>query len=155
MNTELKIVAKQADIKVHHVDPMMLPFVWDECKKHLQKACDRSHGDVTLPGIYSRLMSGDNLLVITRDGTEVIAACTLQVQTNDSGTKYLYIPCVAGDRMDEWMDQFIVVAMAIAKDMGCSQLRGMSVRKGWLRKLNSNGYNWMSLHDVVMCELGE
>ena len=45
--------------------------------------------------------------------------------------------------MSEWLDKFLIIAQAIAKDLNCTTLRGFSCRgthgkDAWLRALNKN-----------------
>ena len=55
--------------------------------------------------------------------------------------------------LDEWAEDFMVILKAAAKGYGCSELRGMAVRKGWMTKLKPLG--WEEMFTTVRCTLGD
>jgi len=148
MNAVLK---ERDEITIAACPPQMLAAVWDQCIPFLEKVVARSHGEITIDSVKARLQRADSLLVVICDGTEVIGACVVEVRVMDSGLRALFIPIVGGTRMFEWMDQFLEIAKAIAKDYDCTELRGMAVRKGWMRILKA--HKWEEVHQVVKCKL--
>ena len=129
----------------------MVPIVWARVAPMLQLPCDMSHNETDIESVYARLMAGDSLLTLVSKGTEIVAAITLNVVTFDTGLKALYLPLVSGKYFDQWCDRYFKVVCAIAKDLNCTELRGISVRKGWLRKLRKYGFEEVST--IVRCPL--
>lgn len=130
----------------------LIDVVWPQAEPLLKKAIDLTN-EVTLESVYSRLKSGDDLLLTVSKGPDIIAAITLEIRTFDSGVKALWLPLVGGDMMAEWMDRVLEVSEAIAKDFSCGELRGIAVRKGWMRKLAPLG--WEEVCTIVKKTVGD
>ena len=118
----------------------MVEYVWDECTPFLEMVLAKAPEDIGLDKVYNRCLSGDTMLVIITDGSEIIAVNTLEVRELDSGNKILFLPIIGGSRTEEWQDRFIDLAHEIARHHDCIELRGMAVRKAWLRKLSRYGF---------------
>lgn len=131
----------------------MLGIVWPLAAPHIERVIQKAPDEITMDALYKRVTSSNSLLVVICDGKDVIAANILEVRTFDTGIRSLYIPITGGDRLNEWMVDFLTVCKAIAKDYKCTQLRGLAVRKGWMRKLEPLG--WEEVHTVIKCEIGE
>lgn len=65
----------------------------------------------------------------------------------------LYIPITAGSDLDEWMDEFLEIAAAVARDYECVELRGLAARQGWLKKLKP--YGWEEVFTTIRYRIGE
>lgn len=131
----------------------LVELVWPQVEPLLMKAVERSHGEADINALKSTTLLGDTLIVTVSEGTKIIAASTLEVRQFDTGLKTLYVSFVGGERIGEWLHRFFEVCKAIAKDLNCSELRAVSVRKGWMRKLQALG--WEEISTVIKCELGE
>lgn len=131
----------------------LVDVVWPQCIEHIQRVVDRAHGEITLDSVKSRLMTGNSLLVTISKGVEIVACNILEVRVMDSGLRALYIPITGGHDLDQWMPRFLEVAKAIGKDYKCKELRGLAVRKGWMRVLKQ--YNWEEVHTVIKCDIEE
>ena len=131
----------------------LLGMLWPKAVKHIERVVAKAPDEITIEKLHERLLSGNSMLVVICDEQEVIAANILEVRTFDTGIRSLYIPITGGNRLDEWMEDFLNVCKAIAKDFKCTQLRGLAVRKGWMRKLEPLG--WEEVHTVIKCEIGE
>ena len=131
----------------------IIDLIWDKVKHILELPINLSHGEATLTSTYNKLKSGESLLITISDKDVVIAVCTIEVRTFESGIKALYIPLIGGKNMNLWMDRFIEIAKGIAKDFGCTELRGIAVRKGWMRKLQPLG--WEEVSTVIKYNIGE
>lgn len=129
----------------------MVPMLWEKLVKHIEVPVSMSHNESTVEFIYEQLVTGQMLAVTVSDGTDIEAVNILEVREFCTGLRTLYIPFVAGHRMDEWMDRFLDIAKAIAKDLNCTELRGIAVRKGWLRKLKD--YGWEDISTIIKCEV--
>lgn len=133
------------------VPATLIEVLWDKVTPHLQRVVDVAHGEITLDSVKAKLIRGDALLITISDQDSIIAVNTMEVRYFDSGRKAMFIPITGGDNLDLWMDRFLKVAKAIAKDHGCDELRGLAVRKGWMRKLAP--YGWEEVHTVISCKI--
>lgn len=122
------------------VPPTMVDFIWPKCLPFFEMVKEKAPEDVGIETVYNRIMSGDTMLAAVLEGDEVIAINTLEIKELDSGNKILFLPIIGGARTKEWEDRFIELAHGIARVNNCIELRGMAVRKGWLRKLSSYGF---------------
>lgn len=118
----------------------MVELIWDKTIPHMQRAVDKSHGDVTMESVKRNLVIGKTLLVVITDGADIVAVNTLQIQTLESGVRVLIALVIGGHEVDSWTEQFLEVMKLIAKEHGCTELRGGAVRKGWLKKLEQFGW---------------
>jgi len=149
MNAEQKI----SDLIVSACPISMLGLIWHQVEPILQRVVDRVPDDLTMFAIQKRLMSGQQMMVTVSRGADIIAVNIIEVKVLDSGKRTLYLPIIGGDEFDAWSDQVMDVAKAIAKDYNCTELRGMSVRKGWMHKLKK--YGWEESFTTLKLELGE
>jgi len=149
MNMEAQI----NDLIIAAVPATMIELVWTKVEPHIQRVIDKAPDDLLMSKIKDRLISGSTLLVTISRDTEVIAINVLDVKVLDTGKRVLYIPITGGDELDSWMADFLKIAAAIAKDYNCTELRGMAVRKGWMRKLKQFG--WEESFTTIRCEIGE
>lgn len=131
----------------------MIDLIWDRVAPQLERPIALSHGEVTLESIKRRLITGDVLLITVSRGTEIIAVNTVEVRESESGLRALYIPLIGGSEMEDWMDRFLDIVKAIAKDFNCTELRGIAARKGWMRKLKPLG--WSEVSTIIKCDVGE
>lgn len=127
----------------------MLDHVWDKCVPHLEKVVKKSPSELSLETIRESLEKGNQMLFAISDGPEVVAVNVVETISFATGLKVLSIPITGGTRMDEWMERFLKIANSLAIDLGCTELRGMAVRKGWLRKLES--YGWEPFFTAIRC----
>lgn len=140
------------DLIIGAVPVNLVEVIWDKVEPLVQMVVDKSD-DIDKTIVKERLIEGTNLLVTISRGPEVIAINVLDVKFTDSGIKYLAIPITAGAELDAWMEEFLKVAEAIAKDYGCSELRGFAVRNGWLKKLKPHG--WEEMFTTIRYKIGE
>lgn len=138
------------------ISPVPLPLVevlWPMCVKHVQRVVARVPDEITVESVKKKILSGDSMLITVSKGSEIVAINTLEVHTFDTGHKVMFIHLVGGDDWDDWGSRFLALAKVIAKDYGCTELRGMSVRPGWVRKLSKQG--WETLHTNIKCKIEE
>lgn len=140
-----------SDLIICPVPPNLIDIVWEKCRPHLERVIARAPNEITLETVKAELKKGDAMLITISDGEDVIAVNTLKSQVFETGHKTLFIPITGGERMDEWLDRFMDVAHAIARDLQCQELRGMSCRKGWLRALKN--HDWYEVHTVIGCKV--
>ena len=136
------------------ITPVPITFVeymWKDCIPILNRAIKLAEQDLTLDTIKSALMGGRQTLFTVLDGNKVIATALTEIVDFDTGLKVLMIPVVAGDRMDEWAERFLTICHLMADNQGCSELRSLSMRKGWSKFLKP--YGWNNHITVMRCEV--
>ena len=129
----------------------MVTLLWDRLAPFIDDVVKYSHNEATTEAAKEQLLAGNLLSVIVCEGNEIIALALLELRTFDTGEKALFIPIFGGSKMEEWADQMLKVLHAIAKDFGCTQLRGIGARKGWTRYLKSHG--WEEYSVTIGCEV--
>lgn len=134
------------------VPATLIDVVWPNIVDMVREVVKRAHGEITEESVYNKLLSGNTLLITISDGPDIIAINTVEVRTFETGLKALYIPITSGSHLDDWMPDFLEAAKGIARDFGCTELRGIAVRPGWLKKLKKEG--WEPVHTVIKCDVG-
>lgn len=129
----------------------LVNVVFPKAKPHLERVIARAPDEISLETIKAKLVSGNSMMVVVCDGDDVIAVNILEKTTFETGHAALFIPITGGERMDEWLDRFMNLAHAIARDLGCGELRGMACRKGWLKALEK--HDWYHVHEVIGCKV--
>ena len=127
----------------------MVNMLWDKIEPILDRVVRASNRELTTDGIKGRCISGHNLIVTVCLESEIIAVTVLDVVQFESGLRAMYIPVVGGEYMDEWLEESFEVAKALAKDLNCSEVRGLAARKGWMRRLKN--MNWEEIVTVIRC----
>jgi hypothetical protein len=126
------------------VPPVLVPPLWASVEPILAMAVDKAHGDLDIDNLYDRLLAGQEMLLAVLDGPLVIAACIVTVSTLDTGVRVLYVPALAGNRMDEWFEQGLSVLRHLAKEQGCTSIRACG-RPGWQKQIPSA----RAIHTIV------
>lgn len=152
MNAEVKIDLEKK-LVIGAVPATMIEIIWDQVEPLIQRVIDKAPDDLAMNKIKNDLICGNTLLVTISRKATIIAIHVMQVDTLDTGLKILYIPITAGDDLELWMENFLEYAKLVAKDHGCVELRGLSVRKGWMAKLKPFG--WEEHFVTIRCKLGE
>ncbi len=142
-----------SELTIALVPANMIELVWVQAEPLIKTVVDKAPDDLAIEAIKDRLMRGATAMVTISDGTEIVALNVVTIETLDTGMKVMFIPITAGTRMDEWLTPFLDIAKKIAKDYDCTELRGLSVRKGWMKVLKE--YGWEESHVVIKCKVGE
>ena len=141
------------DLIISAVSCSMIELIWDQVKPFIKMVEVKSPEDIVESVVKEELLNGNQLLVIIYRGSDIVAINVLDVRTLDSGIKVLYIPITAGSEMELWIDKFLEIAISIAKDYDCVELRGLAIRNGWLRKLKP--YGWEEMFTTIRYKIGE
>jgi hypothetical protein len=131
----------------------MVELIWDQMMPLVELVAEKAPQDIVVSAVRENLLAGTMMAVIVYREQTIIAVNVLDVKTLDSGIKVLYVPIIGGAELDLWAEDFMTLLKAVAKDYGCSELRGMAVRKGWMTKLKPLG--WEEMFTTVRCKLGE
>jgi len=148
-----KITLMDNDLIISVVPSTMIDLIWDKVLPHIRMVEEKSPEDISSDVTKEGLMKGELLLVVISRKVNIIAINVLDIRTLDTGMKVLYIPITAGAEMELWLDNFLKIIIAIAKDYNCVELRGLAVRNGWLRKLKP--YGWDELFTTIRYKIGE
>ena len=141
------------DLTISIVPYHMIDLIWDKVEPLIQVIEDKAPEDVVCSVVKNNLKAATQMLVVIYRNTDVIAVHVLDIKHMDSGIKILYIPITSGSEMELWLSDFLEVAKTIAKSYGCVELRGMSVRKGWMTKLKP--YGWEEMFTTIRCKIGD
>jgi len=133
------------------IPPYLVDVMWKDIEPILQRVVDCSHGELSCDGVKRRAKAGTTLLVAICKDDKIVAVNTGDVVEFDSGLRSFYIPITGGDFMDEWLVDSLEVAKALAKDFNCTELRGISVRRGWLKALPKG---WEPVSETIRFDLG-
>lgn len=127
----------------------LIPTLWPQLLPLVQLVVDASAGEITCDSVLNKALKGDCSLVavIRADNGAIVALNTIEVCTYDSGMKALLIPIVGGTEAFEWGPDFLAECNQLAKELGCTEMRGFSTRESWKRVLKD--YGWAESHFVI------
>ena len=140
-----------ADLIISGVPQTLVDVIYPQVEHKIHRVIDRAENDLSQETIKRRLKNAETMMIVICDDDEIIAVNILEVMEFETGHRALYIPITAGERMSEWLDDFLKMAMDIAKDLKCVELRGISCRPGWIRALKDHG--WYNINTVIGCEV--
>lgn len=133
------------------VPPSLIDVIYPMIEYQINRVIDKAENDISSDTTKRRLKNGETMLIVINDEDEIIAVNILEVMEFETGHRALYIPITAGERMSEWLEDFLKMAMDIAKDLNCQELRGISCRPGWIKALKSHG--WYNINTVIGCKV--
>ena len=101
--------------------------VWDRVEPLLSR-CVRDNSGYSIMDLLTELQFGRMQLWIIGDFQGAIVT---QIKTPPTGA-VLWVQYMAGDHMNEWLDDWIAAQEAFARDQGCVAIE-FAGRKGWNR----------------------
>lgn len=116
------------------LNPEEIDYRWPEIAKFLEPVVDVSFGEVTLDGIYSRLINMQEILLAVFESEKLTCACVLGITQFETGKRVLQMPYVGGAGIETWLSDGFKVIREIASSTGCTHIRGCG-REGWGRVL--------------------
>jgi hypothetical protein len=119
-------------IRITVIPANYIPRVWPEAEELLTRMLEYAHDEVQLRSVYGRLLTGEEILLCAFKDTKMIAACILGMTIFETGKRVMQIPYVGGDVRELWIDEGFDLVKRIAKDFGCTHIRGCG-RPGWGR----------------------
>lgn len=127
----------------------LIDFMWPQAEKILKRAIDMASDEVSLETTKAGLLRGSQTMVAVLDKDKVIAVNIMEVVTFETGLKALTITITAGNKMRHWSERFLKLMNLWAIESKCSEIRGLSMRKGWLRYLQNEG--WTEHVTILKC----
>ena len=113
------------------VAPEDIDTIWDDVEGLIKKASDDLLNYID---IYKLLREGTFLLwIITDDNNAIVTAMTLMFQKYPRDTSLRIVTC-GGEKMKEWLNEFLEKIEVFAKDRGCSYI-DIDGRSGWSKVL--------------------
>lgn len=128
---------------------MMIPVVWAQFEHFIQKVVNVSSGELSMDSVHESMVQGKCVVIIVIKGKEIIGVNTIEIFTFNSGLKALYVPIIGGKEIDKWGVDFFCMCKDYAKQVGCTEIRGLAARAGWLRKLAQHDLNWKKCYEVI------
>lgn len=116
------------------VPTSLVRVVWPLVLPYMKKLVKRNSDELTLAGIYSRLNTDTESMIIISRGPEILAAITIQVQTFDTGKKALCVLLGGGKDHLAWIGGLMEFLDSVAIQLGCYEIRGLGCRVGWARE---------------------
>lgn len=109
---------------------------WDTIKKFIDPVIEIAHGEVTIDGIQERLCAGEEIALFAMDNgdKQIVAVAILGITEFETGKRVLQIPYIGGLAMHCWLDQGMSVLKTIAREQGCTHIRGCG-RPGWAKAI--------------------
>ncbi len=129
MSAAEKEVFEDLKTPIGGVPAEMVVQVWDKVAPILARVVKPETG-YAVDDVLTELQFARMQLWVIDDFKAVIVTTILQLPLR----KTLWIQFVAGDDLDDWMDDWIVVQEGFARYNGCSVIE-CSGRSGWTKKL--------------------
>lgn len=107
---------------------------WDWYVDFVQKALDKSDGELAIQDIFVRLEDGRMGLIDIHNK----AACVVEFMDYPQ-IRALRVVALGGHDMDEWLDELLDYLYRWAKENKMNRVEHMG-RKGWGRALKNYGY---------------
>jgi hypothetical protein len=133
------------------IPPEVLDLAWPEAAPFIKLATDISHNEATVETVRKRVYEGSAILLVVYKEGKIIAAITGEVREFDTGVRALFWPIVGGREMDLWFEPMYEAMLTVAKSAGCTEMRGIAVRNGWLKRLKN--YGWEEVSISVRCPI--
>lgn len=128
-----------SNISITAVKPAIINIIWGTIEHHIQAAIDESNGELDIDNIKRRAMNSEVLIVIVRDGDDILAALAAETRSFDTGKKVFHIMTAGGERMVDWLPDIDEAFSKIAKGLGCNEIYIIG-RPGWTRAVKKIGY---------------
>jgi hypothetical protein len=133
--------------------PLSILERWEELLPHINLVVKVSNDEFTADTIKQRALNNNGLMIAILKDEVVVAVTTAEVVTYDSGLRSLLIPIFGGAGLFEWGLEWLELHKKIAKQLNCTELRGLAVRSGWMEILKD--YGWSENHVVITMQLGD
>lgn len=113
--------------------------IWPKVAPLLERAIDKGNGECDIDDLHSYLENNSHMLIIAHEGEELQAALTLNM-IEYPAKRILNISYSSGELMSEWLDDFMDVAVMIAKEHQADSIY-IQGRDGWIPTMRPHGFN--------------
>lgn len=121
------------EIRIRAIEPSYLDFYWGRIFPQVRDALKYTNNEQSPFHIYTKIASGEYILLVVLDGEEVVSHVTLQ-KADLPNKKIIVVVTCGGDRMSEWLSDILEVIESIGKDQSCEAIHIIG-RKGWAKAL--------------------
>ena len=128
-----------------------LGLVWGKVAVMLARGIEHSNGELTYESVKEKCEEGALLLLTIEKENVIIAACTVEQRTFETGKKVLYLTVGGGAETEGWMQEMHPVLDQLAQVHGCDEIYVIG-RPGWERKLKQFGYS--KIHTILSRKVG-
>ena len=139
------------DIVIGAIKPELVDIVWPLVHQHILMATQFSNDELNVDQIKESIKNGVVLLLVVYKDGKIIASCTIEKRTFDSGKVVVHISTLGGSEMELWADKMDKAIESVALEQGCNELYIIG-RKGWDKYLKKRGYN--HVHTVLCKKIG-
>jgi len=120
------------------IPPEQIEDIWIQVSPLLEKALNKNPGDIDLELVRERLESGEYLLMCAIENDKILASFAVELVNEKRKTANIVL--CGGERMDDWLDQFMDTIKPLVRDQGCEAITIMG-RAGWQRKMKPYGFS--------------
>jgi hypothetical protein len=123
---------------ITYVRPDDVAIIADDLRPVVEGVIPYAGNRYTADDLIGQCSRGELILWVIHEEGKIIAfvgAISVQYPLKS----VLSLQFCAGERMDEWLDDYMAVAVETAKDMGCSCIE-LAGRKGWERVMARFGF---------------
>ncbi len=119
--------------------------IWSDVEPLIKRTSDELLDE---DDVHQLLKEGTLLLwIITDENGEIVTAMTLAIQNYPRVTSLRIVTC-GGDRMKEWLDDFLEKLELLAKERGCSYI-DIDGRCGWSKVLKGFHVDYITLRKKI------
>ena len=130
MNATAEEVLKELNTSIGGVPPGYIMTVWDRVEPLLKRVVKPETG-YAMEHVLNELQMAKLQLWVIEDFLAVVVTCIQERPLH----RVLWVQFMAGDRMDEWLDDWITVQEEYARHNGCIAVE-FSGRAGWHKKIH-------------------
>jgi hypothetical protein len=123
---------------ITYIRPEDVAIIADGLRPVVEGVIPYAGGRYTADDLIGQCSRGELILWVIHENDQIVAfvgAMSVQYPLKS----VLSLQFCAGERMDEWLDDYMAVAVETAKDMGCSCIE-LAGRKGWERAMARFGF---------------
>ena len=132
------MIAAADTIKFAVVPSHLVEGIWDSVKRFVISALEFCYDDTTEYDLKQSIINNILLLVVITDNDKIVSSVTIEV-SQLNGVKVCHIMTLGGEDIDSWINQFMRVWKAIAREQGCDFI-SMKGRPGWSRYAKKHGF---------------
>ena len=123
------------------VPPENTEEVWPVVEPMIKSALALLNGRYSSVDIFIAIKSGEQTLWVAFDEDKKVKGCCTVEIVQYPGMKCCNINVIAGEGVNDWLEDSFKLISKYAKEYGCERMEGMG-RPGWIKPLKKLG--WVS-----------